>query len=157
MVRQVEEIKILQFGSKHSLIYLPDTQRFFIVERPAIRTYGMAFRSNFELYAFFLLQILNDLEQIACLRITAWPEHPHQTLGGTMRDLAQFGKPDCGVDEIAKDEIPGFDIARKKILNPLAQERLTKTGIALNARPDILFKISCQGHWCYLSVPFRGL
>jgi hypothetical protein len=59
-----------------------------------------------------------------------------------MGDFAQFWESDCGVDEIAKDDLPCFNIAGKTILNPLAQERLAKTGIALNARPDCFLKIS---------------
>ncbi|MGB6484780.1 MAG: hypothetical protein WBE86_14945 [Candidatus Acidiferrales bacterium] len=74
-----------------------------------------------------------------------------------MSDIAQLGKSDGRIDEIAKDDLPGFHIAGKKILNPLAQERLAKIGIALNARPDSLFEISRQSHWPYLSVPFRCL
>lgn len=85
------------------------------------------------------------------------PEHSHQTLCRPMGDFAQFGKAYCRVNEIAKDNLSGFHIAGKKILNPLAQERLAKTSIALNARPDSLFKISRQSHAPHLSVPFRCL
>jgi hypothetical protein len=67
-----------------------------------------------------------------------------------MGDFAQFGKPHCGVDEIAKDDLPCFDIAGKKILKPLAQKRFAKTGIALNARLGRFLTISCQRHCRFL-------
>jgi hypothetical protein len=53
-------------------------------------------------------------------------EHSHQTLCRTMRDFAQSWESDCGVDEIAKDNLSGFNITRQKVFNPLAQKRLTK-------------------------------
>lgn len=61
-----------------------------------------------------------------------------------MRDFAQFGESHCCVDEIEKDDLPGFDITGERVFSPLAQERLTETRVALNACPDGFLGISCQ-------------
>jgi hypothetical protein len=59
-------------------------------------------------------------------------------------------KADSCVDEIAENDLLGFDITGKKVFNALAQKRLTKTGIALNACPDRFLAISRQRHYLFL-------
>jgi len=49
-----------------------------------------------------VLQIGNDLKQVASLRVATGTEHPHQTFRRAMGNVAQFGKANCGIDEIAQ-------------------------------------------------------
>ena len=66
--------------------------------------------------------------------------------GGSFANITQLGKSNCRVDEIAKDNLPGFHIAGKEVFDALAEKRLAKARVALNARPDGFFEISCQIH-----------
>jgi hypothetical protein len=113
---------------------------------PLFRTQGSTCRAGLRNAPFRLLQVCNDLEQIAGLRIATRPEHAHLILSRAMSDIAQLRKSDCRIDEISKDHLPGFDIAGEKILNALAQKRLAKTGITLNVHSDGFLRALCQGH-----------
>ena len=112
----------------------------------ALRARGGAPRPDFKLHALRFLQVFDDLKQIFRLGIAMRPEHPHQTLCGTMRDFAQLVESHGCLDEIAQNDLAGFNVAGEKVFDPLAQERLAKTGIALNARPDGFFIMPCQRH-----------
>lgn len=124
---------------------------------PPLRAQGRACWADLEPNAFRLLQIRHDLEKIARLRIASRPEHPHQTFCRTMSDVAQFRESDCCIDEIAKNDLSGFHIAGEKVLDPFAKKRFAKARVALNARPDRFFEVSCQSHWSHLSLPLRCL
>ena len=61
-----------------------------------------------------------------------------------MRDFAQFVESHGCIDEIAQNDLAGFNITGEKVFDALALKRLTKARVALNARPDRFLTISCQ-------------
>src|SRR5208282_421919 len=125
--------------------------------RPPLRAYCGARGSEFEAHAFGVLQIGNDLEQVAGLRVATGTEHAHQTLGRAMGNVAQFTKADCSIDEVAQYDLAGFQITGKKVFDSLAEKRLAECRIAFYARSDGFLEIPCQSHGCHLPVPFRCL
>ena len=58
---------------------------------------------NFQMNAFKFLKMGNNLEKIASLRISLWPEHSHQAFGRSISDFAKVIKTDSGVDIIAQN------------------------------------------------------
>jgi hypothetical protein len=113
-------------------------QSFFYSERAACAAgpKSPARGTDFEAHAFRLLQIDNDLKQVASLGVAVGAEHPHQAFRRALGNAAQFGKTNRGVDEIAKNDLPGFHVAGKKVFDSFAEERLAKARIVLHARPD---------------------
>src|SRR2546423_15206309 len=93
-----------------------------------------------------MLQIGNNLKQIARLRVSTRTKHPHQAFRGAMRNVAQFGKSNRCIDEIAKNDLAGFHVTREKVFNSFAEKRLAKPRIALYARPYRFLEITCQSH-----------
>ncbi len=53
-----------------------------------------------------------------------------------MRDFAQLVESHGCVNEIAQNDLAGLNITGEKVFDALAQKRLAKTGITLNARLD---------------------
>ncbi len=49
-----------------------------------------------------------------------------------MRDIAQFRKSDCCIDEIAKNDLSGFDSGGEKALDPFAKRHFVKARFALS-------------------------
>src|SRR6266566_4522808 len=113
--------------------------------------------SDFEAHTFRLLQIGNDLKQVASLRVATGAEHPHQTFRRPMRNVAQFRKANCGVNEIAQYDLAGFHVTREKVFDALSEKRLAETRIAFYARPDCFLEISCQSHCIHPPASFRCL
>src|SRR5256885_14216301 len=93
-----------------------------------------------------MLQIGYNLKQIASLRVSTRTKHPHQAFRGAMRNVAQFGKSNGCVDEIAKNDLAGLHIAGKKVFDSFAEKRFPKAGIAFYARPYCFLEIACQSH-----------
>ncbi|MHB8500792.1 MAG: hypothetical protein ACYDCG_10585 [Candidatus Acidiferrales bacterium] len=94
---------------------------------------------DLETYAFDLLQIGDDLKQIARLRVAAGSERAHQAFRGAVGRVAQFGKADGGVDEIAKNDLAGFQVTGKKVRReislsagrPLCRSKAERKGVGL--------------------------
>ena len=63
-----------------------------------------------------------------------------------MGNVAQFSKANCGIDEIAQDDLAGFHVTGKKVFDSLAEKRLAKARITFYARADGFLEISCQSH-----------
>jgi len=84
---------MLQQPSDTSLTTSPCPNRFISRERrpAAWGSHSGASGSDFELHAFFFLQISQDLKQIAYMRIAARSEYSHQTFCSPMGYFSQFG------------------------------------------------------------------
>ena len=68
-----------------------------------------------------VLQSVNDRKQVAGIRVAARPEHPHQAFCRCPCVLGEFVEADRRVDVVAQHRLAGFDIAREKAINSLAQ------------------------------------
>lgn len=97
-----------------------------------------------------MLQVGDDLKQIARLRIAARAEHAHQAFRGAVGCIAQFSKADGGVDEIAKNDLAGFHVTGKKVFNALAEKRFAEARIAFDAGADGFLEIACQSQCLFL-------
>jgi hypothetical protein len=56
--------------------------------------------------AFGSLEVVDDLEEIAGLRVAAWTEHAHQALGRPFCSATQLLEPNRRVDIVAKYRFP---------------------------------------------------
>lgn len=59
-----------------------------------------------------------------------------------MGSIAEFGKANGGIDEIAQDDLAGFHVTGNKAFDTLTEKRLAKTGITLYAGPDGFLEIT---------------
>ena len=92
------------------------------------------------------LEVADDLEQIAGLRITSGAQHSHQALRGFIYQPAEFLKPDGGVDEVAQDGLTGVQVAGEQAFDSFRQQGFTKGRFSVNAFSDGFLEISCQDH-----------
>ena len=61
-----------------------------------------------------------------------------------MGNVAQFGKANCGIDEIAQYDLAGFHVTREKVFDSLSKKRFAETGITFYACPDCFLEISVK-------------
>jgi hypothetical protein len=93
-----------------------------------------------------LLQIGNDLEQVASLRVAVGTEHPHQALRGAMGSVAQLCEANRGIDKITQYDFASFHVTGEEVFDSLAEKRLAEARVAFYARPDCFLEIPCQSH-----------
>src|SRR2546428_6501878 len=79
-----------------------------------LRAQGGPRRSDFEAHAFRLLQIGNDLKQVAGRRITVWAKHLMKSLYVDLGMRGQLGKADCGINVITQQLFAECHFAREK-------------------------------------------
>src|SRR5437016_14516898 len=60
-----------------------------------------------EVQSLCSLEVVDDLEEIAGLRVAAWTEHAHQALGRPFCPATQLLEPNRRVDIVAKYCLPG--------------------------------------------------
>jgi len=63
-----------------------------------------------------------------------------------MGNVAQFGKANGGIDEIAQYDIAGFHVTGKEVFDALSEKRFAEARITFYARPDCFLEVSCQSH-----------
>src|SRR5208283_4221605 len=68
-------------------------------------------RRHMQLDPRLLLQIADDAEEVAGLRIAAGAEHADQAFGGGVRRLTKLFEADRRLDVVAQDRLAGLDIA----------------------------------------------
>jgi hypothetical protein len=103
--------------------------------------------TDFEMDAFGTLQVADDFEKIFGLGVAGWPEHAHEAFGRTIGGVAEFGEANGGVDEIAEDELAGFDIAGEEIVETFAEQGFAELRVALDTRADGFFEVFGQRHF----------
>jgi hypothetical protein len=113
----------------------------------------LAYGANLEVHPLAFLEMSDDLEQVAGLRISAGPEHTHETLGGFSCEDRQFLEADRGVDVIAQHRPSGIDIAGQQTRHAFLQQSLAKRRITRRARPHRFLEIPRQGHLSGLQFP----
>ncbi len=91
--------------------------------------------------------MLDDLEEIARLRIAAWAEHAHQAFRRAVRPTTQFLEADRRVDVIAKERLPGIEISGEKTFNAFPQKLRAVLRIRSEARLHRLFELPRQRHF----------
>jgi hypothetical protein len=64
-----------------------------------------------EVQALDPLERADHFEQVARLRVRPGTEHAHEALGRPPREAAELLEADRGVDVVAKDGLPGIEIA----------------------------------------------
>src|SRR6266571_2612121 len=69
---------------------------------PPLRVQGGSRRSHFETHPFRVLQIGNDLKQVAGGRIAVWAKHLMKSLYVDLGMRVRLGKSDCGIDVITR-------------------------------------------------------
>lgn len=94
------------------------------------RLSGNGAGTNFEANAFALLQDGYDLEQVPGIWISSGTEHPHQTLGRASHGASKIEKTDGCVDQVAKNGLPGINIAGEETVDGFAQQRLAESCVA---------------------------
>jgi hypothetical protein len=80
------------------------------------------------------LEVADDLEEIPCLRVTAWAEHAHQALGRPFCSATQLLEPNRRVDIVAKYRLPGLEISGEKALDAFTKKLLSVLAIRSKAR-----------------------
>ena len=73
-----------------------------------------------------LLQIADDAEEVARLRIAARAEHADQALGGRVGRLAELFEADGRLDVVAQDRLAGVDVAGQHRVDAFAQQRFAR-------------------------------
>jgi hypothetical protein len=96
-----------------------------------------------------LLEIANDVKEIACLRIAAGTEHPDETLGLGAGSPAEFLEAHGRLDVVAQDRFAGINVASQHQVNPFAQEGISKGTILGDVLVHQIFETSC--HWYLLA------
>jgi hypothetical protein len=85
-------------------------------------------------------------EEIACGRISARANHPHQAFLGDVGFLAQRAEADGGVDAIAQEDEAGRDFTVEERLQRLLQKGGFEGCVALGAGNHSFAEIAGQGH-----------
>jgi hypothetical protein len=88
------------------------------------------------------LEVVDDLEEIACLRVAARTEHAHQALGRPFCSATQLLEPNRGVDIVAKYCLPGVEIPGEKALDAFTQKLLSVLAVRSKARLHCLLELS---------------
>ena len=89
-----------------------------------------------------LLQVSDHIEEIACLRIAAWPEHPNETFWLGAGRTPEFLEAHRRFDVIAEDRLPGLNVPREKQVNSPAKQGFRKLGIGSNVILNEFLKTS---------------
>jgi hypothetical protein len=90
-----------------------------------------------EVKPFGSLEVLDDLEEIASLRVAAWTEHTHQALGRPFCSATELLEPNRRVDVIAKYRLTGVEISapsRRSSFLYLRSDRRRACTVSLNCR-----------------------
>src|SRR5271165_2811392 len=97
-------------------------------------------------YARLFLQITDDAEEIARLRIAARTEHADQALSRRVSRLAELLEANRRLDVVAQDRLAGLDIARQHGVDAFAQEIFREGGIARHAALHQFLETPRHGH-----------
>ena len=92
------------------------------------------------------LQVADDVEQIARLRIAGGSEHADQALRRRTSVRAQLPKADRRVDVVAQDRLAAVHVATEQGFDALTQQRLAEGRIGQHARLYRVLEIACQRH-----------
>ena len=85
--------------------------------------------------ALSTLEVTNDLEEIAGLRIAGWTEHPHEALRRPFRTAAQLLEPDRRVDVVAKDRLARIEISGEEGFDAFSEQFLPVFPVRLGCVP----------------------
>ena len=94
-----------------------------------------------------MLQIGNDLKQVAGGWIAVWAKHLMKSLYVDLGMRGQLGKADCGIDVITQQLFAKRHFAREKAFQCIAQKPSSKGGITFRIRLNCLSEISRQSHF----------
>src|SRR5262245_4385071 len=92
------------------------------------------------------LEVVDDLEEIARLRVATRTQHAHQALRGPFCAATKLLESDRRVDVVAKYCLPSVDIPREKALDTFTQELLPVLAIRSKARLHRFLEFSRQRH-----------
>ena len=79
-------------------------------ERAAVGS-GLADCLDFEADAFVLLNVADDLEQVAGLGVARRSEHSHEALGLFAGEGCELLESDGGVDVVAQEDLAGVGVS----------------------------------------------
>ena len=72
-------------------------------------------------HAFSALQVSDDIEQVARLGISLWPEHSHEALRRDARQLAKALKSHRAVDVVAQQRLARVDVTGEQAVDGFLQ------------------------------------
>jgi hypothetical protein len=107
-----------------------------------------------QLDAGLFLQVADDAEQVAGLRIAARAEHADEALRLGAGRLAQLLETDRRLDVVAQDRLADVAIAGKHAVDAFAQQRFAEGGVACDPFLHQLLETPRQ---CHLLPPFTSL
>ena len=90
------------------------------------------------------LEMVDDLQEIAGLRVAAWTEHAHQALGRPFCSATQLLEPNRRVDIVAKYCLPGVEIPGEKAFDAFTQKLLSVLAVRSKARLHRFLELSRQ-------------
>src|SRR6202042_901907 len=93
------------------------------------------------------LQMAENLEQVARIRISFRPEHADQAFRRCADAFAERGKSYRRLDVIAQHRLAGFHIAAQHRFDALAEQRFAKSWIAGKTRLDHGLEASRHRHF----------
>ena len=113
---------------------------------------GLADCLDLEADALVLLDVADDLAQVAGVGVARRSEHAHEALGRLAGEGAELFESDRGVDVIAKQDLAGVGVAGKQGFDAFGQQALPKGRVALSASLHGFFEVTSEGHRLGLSA-----
>src|ERR1700730_6027255 len=98
-----------------------------------------------ELDVFLLLQVIENREQVARLRVSSRSQHPHQTLGRLLCRLRQFVKPYRSMNVVAQKGLSSLNIVAEEAAHCLREESFPEATIPLRAGTHRFLEV--LGQW----------
>src|SRR3984957_11253838 len=99
-------------------------------------------RSYVQFDAGLFLQVADDAEEIARLRIAARAEHADEAFRRRAGRRAELLDTDRRLDVVAQDRFAGVHVATEHGVDAFAQQRISERGIACDPLLHQLLKIS---------------
>jgi hypothetical protein len=91
-----------------------------------------------------VLQKADDFEKVVRAWIASRTEHTHETFGGNLGRMREFGEADGRVDVVTQNCLSRGDIASQHRLDPFTKQLLAELRITFEASANGLFEIAGQ-------------